>query len=336
MKSTVKAVLGVLAGAVIASAGAQAQTAATFPNKPIRLIIPYGPGGLTDITARLIAEPLRDVLGQPVVVESKPGGSGIVGMQELIRAKPDGHTWYIGVNTSQLLNPIVRAHEMPFDVRKVLQPVTRLVEAPQVFMTTLVNFPPKTVKEFIEYAKARPGELNQAIIGTGSNSHFDFLVMGKLFGFKLVTVPARSGAASAAIDVINGAIHVAMMNAATYTPMVKGGKLRAIAVTGDARTADLPDVPTLKEQGYTQFGVGTWTGLFVAAGTPPDIVEKIHGAVVGVLNSEKMRAQLPKFTVAAIPNKSPQEFKDWLDAEFAKWTPIADEFREELGMPPKK
>jgi tripartite-type tricarboxylate transporter receptor subunit TctC len=225
---------------------------------------------------------------------------------------------------------------MPFDVRKVLTPVTRLVEAPQVFMTTTVNFPPKTVKEFIEYAKARPGELNQAIIGTGSNSHFDFLVMQKLYGFKLVTVPARSGAASAAIDLINGATHVAMMNAATYTPMVKGGKLRAVAVTGEERTADLPEIPTLKEQGYTEFGVGTWTGLFVAAGTPPDIVEKIHAAVVGVLNSAKMREQYPKFTISPIPDKSPAEFAKWLDAEFAKWTPIADEFREDLGMPPKK
>lgn len=316
--------------------GVQAQSAADYPNKPIRLLIPFGPGGLTDIAARLLSEPVREILGQPVIVESKPGGSGVVAFQDLIRSKPDGHTMVIGVNTTNLLNPIIRAHEMPFDVRKVLIPVTGLVEAPQVFLATKVDFPPGNVKEFIEYARAHPGKLNHAVIGSGSNSHFDFLLMQKKYRFNIVTVPARSGAASAQVDLINGAIHVAMMNAATYTPLVKGGRLKALAVTGDKRTAELPDVPTLKEQGFSDFGVGTWSGLFVAAGTPKEIVNKIHHAFTTALASEKIREQFPKFTITSFAHRSPEEFAKWLDAEFESWSRTADEFREELGMPPKK
>lgn len=317
-------------------ATAWAQSAASFPSKPIRIVIPFGPGGITDIVARLLAEPVREILGQPVIVESKPGGSGIVAIQELTRSKPDGHTLMIGVNTTNLLNPIIRAHEMPFDVRKALTPVSALIEAPNVFVATKVNFAPNSVQEFIEYARAHPGELNQAIIGQGSNSHFDFLIMQRKLGFTVVTVPARSGAASAQIDLINGAIHVAMMNAATYTPLVKGGKLKAFAVTGDARTPDLPDTPTLKELGFTDFGTGTWSGLFAPAGTPKEIVDKLHRAFTAAINSPKIQELLPKYTLASIASRSPAEFAKWLDGEFDRWGKVADEFREELGMPPKK
>ena len=314
---------------------AQAQAAESFPSKPIRLLIPYGPGGLTDITARMISEPLREIFGQPVVVESKPGGSGIVAFQEMTRAKPDGHTLVIGVNTTNLLNPIVRAHEMPFDVRKILTPVTGLTEAPQVFLATKVDFPPNTVKEFMDHARANPGKFNHAVIGQGSNSHFDFLLMQRKYDFSIVTVPARSGAASAQVDLINGAIHVAMMNAATSTPLVKAGKLKALAVTGDKRTADRPDVPTLKEQGFTDFGIGTWSGLFAPAGTPKEVVDKIHAAVTKVLASDKVKEQMQKFSIVSFASESPEAFEKWLDAEFVRWTAHADQFRKELNMPPK-
>jgi len=126
-----------------------------------------------------------------------------------------------------------------------------------------------------------------------------------------------------------------MLNAATYTPMVTSGKLRAIAVTGDERLPDLPNVPTLKEQGYTEFGVGTWTGLYAPAGTPKEIVEKLHKTFTDVINSPKTKEALRKYTLYSITSKSPEDFSKWLDAEFTKWTPIADGFREELGMPAK-
>jgi tripartite-type tricarboxylate transporter receptor subunit TctC len=318
------------------SGAAHAQTAANFPNRPIRIVLPYGPGGITDIVARLLSEPLREALGQPVIVESKPGGSGIVAIQEVSRAKPDGHTLLIGVNTTNLLNPIIRSDEMPFDVRKVLTPVSLLLEAQQVFLATKVNFAPNSVKEFIDYARAHPGELNQAIIGTGSNSHFDFLVMQRKYGFSLVTVPSRSGAASAQVDLLNGATHVAMLNAATYTPLVVAGKLKAFAVTGEARTAELPNVPTLKELGYTDFGTSTWSGLFAPAGTPKDVVDKVHAAFVAAINNPKTQELMAKYTLVSIASKSPEEFSAWLDGQFAYWTPVADQFREELGMPAKK
>jgi tripartite-type tricarboxylate transporter receptor subunit TctC len=315
---------------------ASAQSAAEFPTKPIRLVLPFAPGGLIDITARMLSEEMRQILGQPVVLEYKPGGSGVVAFNDVIRQPADGYTLTIGVNTTNLFNPIIRAHEMPFDIRKVLTPITGLVEAPQLFLATSVNFPPNSFKEFIEHAKKNPGKYNHTVVGMGSNSHFDFLVMQRRYGFSIVTVPARAGAATAQVDLINGDVQVAMMNAATYTPIVQSGRLRAFAISGAERSPHLPEVPTLKELGFEDIGIGTWTVVFAPAGTPAPILEKIRSAFAKALDTPKVKEQMAKLSLTKFLHPSADAAKQWLDGEFDKWSKVAEEFREELKMPPKK
>lgn len=335
MKKHMTAVAMTAAFMIAMAGGASAQSASNFPTKPIRLVLPFNPGGLIDITARLVGEEVRQILGQPLVLEYKAGGNGVVAFNDVIRQEPDGHTLTIGVNTTNLYNPLIRAHEMPFDIRKVLVPVTGIVEAPQLFLATTVNFPPTNVKEFIEHAKANPGKFNHTVVGLGSNSHFDFLLMQRRHGFSIVTVPARAGAASAQVDLINGDIQVAMMNAATYTPVVQGGRLRALAISGESRSPHLPDVPTLKEQGFPDIGIGTWTVLFAPAGTPKPVLDKLHHAFTTALKSEKVQEQMKKLSTVSFAHESPEAAKRWLDSEFEKWTKVVDDLRTELQMPPK-
>lgn len=318
------------------SASANAQSASDFPTKPIRVVLPFAPGGLIDITARMLSEEMRQILGQPLIIDYKPGGNGVVAFNDVIRQPADGYTLTIGVNTTNLFNPIIRAHEMPFDIRKVLVPITGLTEAPQLFLGTTVNFPPNNVKEFVEYARQNPGKLNHPVVGWGSNSHFDFLVMQRRYGFSIVTVPARAGAATAQIDLINGDVHVAMLNAATYTPIVQSGKLKGLGISGQTRSPHLPDVQTLKEQGFEDIGIGTWTVAFAATGTPQPILEKLHQAFIAALNTPKVQDQMKRLTLTSFAHANPTAAKQWLDGEFVTWTKIADDLRSELKMPPKK
>jgi len=332
----IKSVSAALLTCCLVGTGANAQSATDFPTKPIRLVLPFAPGGLSDITARMLSEEVRQILGQPVVIDYKPGGNGVVAFGDVARQPADGYTLTIGVNTTNLYNPIIRAHEMPFDVRKVITPVTGLVEAPQLFLATTVNFPPNNVKEFIEHAKKNPNKFNHSVVGLGSNSHFDFLLMQRRHGFSIVTVPARAGAGTAQVDLISGDVQVAMLNAATFTPVVQSGKLKALAISGKERSPHLPDVPTLKEQGFDDIGIGTWTVLFAPVGTPKPVMDKLHQAFTTALKTDKVREQMRRFSTASFVHESPDAAKRWLDGEFDKWEKIVDEFRTELKMPEKK
>jgi len=332
----IKATTAAVLASVLLGAGANAQSAGEFPTKPIRLILPFAPGGLIDITARMLSDEVRQILGQPVVLDYKPGGNGVVAFGDVVRQPADGYTLTIGVNTTNLYNPIIRAHEMPFDLRKVLTPVTGLIEAPQLFLATTVNFPPSNVKEFIEYAKKNPGKFNHTVVGVGSNSHFDFLLMQRRHGFSIVTVPARAGAATARVDLISGDVQVAMMNAATYTPVVQSGQLKALAISGSERSPHLPDVPTLKEQGFEDIGIGTWTVLFAPTGTPKPVMDKLHQAFTTALKADKIREQMRKLSTSPFVHENPDAAKRWLDGEFDKWEKIVNDFRTELKMPEKK
>ena len=222
-----------LLGALLASP--TRAPAADYPVKPIRVVVPYGPGGATDIVARILGEQLKEKFHQPVVVENKPGGNGVVALQETVRAKPDGYTFLIGNITTNLLTPLIGDPPMPFDPFKDLVPVARLADVPGVFLATKVNFPPNTVQEVVDYARARPGEVNHNTAGILAYSHIDFLMLQKRTGIKLVAIPLRAGAGGGQIDLMNGAVQIALQNAATVTPLVKARKAQGIG--GDQRTA---------------------------------------------------------------------------------------------------
>ena len=221
----------------IAAAGALAPAqAADYPTKPIRIVVPYGPGGATDIVARILGEHLKEKFRQPVVVENKPGGNGIVALQETVRAKPDGYTFLIGNITTNLLMPLIGDPPMPFDPFKDLVPVgAAQPTSPAYSSRPRSDFPPNTVQEVVDYARARPGEVNHLTAGILAYSHIDFLMLQKRTGIKLVAIPLRAGAGGGQIDLINGAVQIALQNAATVTPLVKAGKLKALAVTSEQR-----------------------------------------------------------------------------------------------------
>lgn len=304
---------------------AAAAPAADYPTKAIRIVVPYGPGGATDIVARILGEHLKDKLRQPIVVENKPGGNGVVALQETVRARPDGYTLLIGNVTTNLLAPILGDPPTPFDPFKDLIPVARLVEVPAIFLATTVNFPPGTVKEVVEYARARPGQINHNTAGILAYSHIDFLMLQKRTGIKLVAVPLRAGAGGGQIDLINGAVHIAMQNAATVTPLVKAGKLKALAVTSAERMAILPNVPTMKEAGFEGIGTNAWQALFAPKNVPKDILDVVTKAVHEALTSEKAVKQLEELQFTLIPSRTAEEAMAWHRKEQEHWKPIVAE-----------
>jgi tripartite-type tricarboxylate transporter receptor subunit TctC len=311
--------------AFIAGFAAAAQADPSYPNKPIRIIVPYGPGGATDIVARVLSENLKESLGQPVVVENRPGGNGIVAIQEVARAKPDGYTLLIGNVTTQMINPLIEGSKMPVDPFKVLTPVARLVEIPAILVATKVNFPPNTVAELAEYAKARPGELNYNSSGYLAYSHIDLLMLQKKTGTKMTLIPLKAGAGGGQIDLMNGDVHVALQNAATVTPIVQSGKLKALAVTSATRLAELPDVPTMQEAGFGDIGTNAWQALYAPADTPNDVLETVHQSVMKALSDEKAQAQFTKLQFTIVPTKTLPEAKTWMQGEIARWTPVVQD-----------
>jgi tripartite-type tricarboxylate transporter receptor subunit TctC len=311
--------------AFIAGFAAAAQADPSYPNKPIRIIVPYGPGGATDIVARVLSENLKESLGQPVVVENRPGGNGIVAIQEVARARPDGYTLLIGNVTTQMINPLIEGSKMPVDPFKVLTPVARLVEIPAILVATKVNFPPNTVAELVEYAKARPGELNYNSSGYLAYSHIDLLMLQKKTGTKMTLIPLKAGAGGGQIDLMNGDVHVALQNAATVTPIVQSGKLKALAVTSATRLAELPDVPTMQEAGFGDIGTNAWQALYAPADTPNDVLETVHQSVMKALSDEKAQAQFTKLQFTIVPTKTLPEAKTWMQGEIARWTPVVQD-----------
>jgi tripartite-type tricarboxylate transporter receptor subunit TctC len=311
--------------ALIAGFAAAAQADPSYPNKPIRIIVPYGPGGATDIVARVLSENLKESLGQPVVVENRPGGNGIVAIQEVARAKPDGYTLLIGNVTTQMINPLIEGSKMPVDPFKVLTPVARLVEIPAILVATKVNFPPNTVAELVDYAKSRPGELNYNSSGYLAYSHIDLLMLQKKTGTKMTLIPLKAGAGGGQIDLMNGDVHVALQNAATVTPIVQSGKLKALAVTSATRLAELPDVPTMQEAGFGDIGTNAWQALYAPADTPNDVLETVHKSVTKALSDEKAQAQFTKLQFTIVPTKTLSDAKTWMQDEIARWTPIVQD-----------
>jgi tripartite-type tricarboxylate transporter receptor subunit TctC len=313
-----------LAAALLLGVQALAQ-AADYPSKPIRIVVPYGPGGATDIVARILGEHLKEKFHQPVVVENKPGGNGVVALQETVRAKPDGYTFLIGNITTNLLTPLIGDPPMAFDPFKDLVPVARLADVPGVFLATKVNFPPNTVQEVVDYARARPGEINHNTAGILAYSHIDFLMLQKRTGIKLVAIPLRAGAGGGQIDLMNGAVQIALQNAATVTPLVKAGKLKALAVTSEQRLPALPDVPTLKEAGFDGIGTNAWNAMFAPRAVPKEILDTMTAAIAEVLTSGKAAKQLEELQFTVLPTRSLDEARAWLAKDVQHWTPIVAE-----------
>ncbi len=259
-----------------------------FPNRPVSLIVPSPAGGGTDFSARLIADPLSAQLGVPVVVENRPGGNGSIGMLHVARARPDGHTLLIGYSGGMTGRPAVEG-VTDIDTVKDYAPVAQLTDTPQVMMVH-PSVPARTLQEFVAYAKTRPGQLNYASSGSGSLHHLGGELLKLRAGIDLVHVPYR-GTGETITDLLAGRIQFYMNSPPPVMPLLRDGRLRAIATTGQQRHPALPEVPSLPESGLSDFPVDVWYALYAPAATPRPVLERLNAAVRAVLAQPQVQSR---------------------------------------------
>jgi tripartite-type tricarboxylate transporter receptor subunit TctC len=304
------------------TSGPAAAAATDWPAKPVRLIVPFAPGGGTDIVARIMAQGLGEVLGQQFVVDNRAGASGNIGVEMAVRAPADGYTVVINNISTASINPIAFKSTLKYDSTKELTGVALLASIPNLLVSS-VNFPPNNMKELIEYAKARPGQLNYSN-PIGAYSHLDMLEFMSTAGIKMVNVPSK-GAGSSFAPVIAGEIHCSFLNAATVMPQVKAGRMKAFVTTAKKRLPELPDVPTMAEAGFPGMGSVNWNGFFVPAKTPRPIIDKLAAATSQVLQKPSVQDAFTKAGVPLTPSASPEEFQQFVRAELQRWARIIKE-----------
>ena len=309
--------MGVLALALAFAGGASAQQ---FPAKPVRMIVPFAPGGATDYMARAIAQKMSESIGQPVVVENKPGANAILGTDLVAKAAPDGHTLFLCA-FGHATNPYLVA-KLPYDTLKDLAPVTLLVTGPLMLIAN-PSLPANNVKELIAYLKANPDKLNYASGGIGSSQHFAAELMMNMTGTKMTHV-AYKGTAPAYVDLLSGATSLMFDNLVTALPQVKAGKLKALAVTPAQRASQAPEVPTMAEAGLAGYETGIWHGFLTTGGTPKATVERLNKEIVRAVNLPDVKDAFIARGLLPIGN-SPGEFDAFIGNEMAKWSKIIKE-----------
>lgn len=308
--------------------GGPAMAQDKYPSKPVKIVVPYAPGGGTDITARLFGDQLKNSLGQQFVVENKPGAFGILAIEEMVKARPDGYTLQVGNPGTNVLTPIIYKDKFKIDYDKEVVMVSRLGEVPLILAATTKDFAPKNYGEFIALAKANPGKVRYASVGVGSNNHYDTEAFAQWAGLKLIHIPNKGGGAAITNDLVSGDAQVALVNAASSAGVIKGGLLKVLAVMAEERLPEYPDAPTLKELGYAN-GKGLWSALYAPAKTPPDVLETIHKATVAALNSAPVREAFKKQMIKAVPNSSIADAKAWSATEMAYWKKLTEEVKVE-------
>jgi tripartite-type tricarboxylate transporter receptor subunit TctC len=308
--------LSVAAAACLALA-AGAAAAQVFPSKPIRIVVPF-PGGFADTLARQLGAPVGAALGQPVVVENKPGASGQIGAQEVLRAPADGHTLFLGHIGTHAVNPHLFA-KLAYDPNGDFTPVTLLAVVPNLLVVHPA-VPAQTVQELVAYARANPGRLSYGSPGSGSSGHLAAELFRSLAGVAIVHIPYK-GAAPALQDLIGGQIQLMFDTLAQSAPQAKAGKVRALAVTALERQAAAPDVPTMDESGFPGWETGPWFGILVRAGTPDGVVRRLNAELVRALNAPEVRERL--LAQGANPvGDTPEAFAAFIRAESARWRKV--------------
>jgi len=295
--------------------------AQAWPTKPVKFVVPYPPGGSTDPMARLIAAKLTDSLGQPFVVENRSGASGTIGTAFVAKSPADGYT-FIFVFDYHAVNPFLIPN-LPFDTVKDLAPVMLVGTAPMA-IATAAGKPYKTFNDVVAEAKAKPGSVSIGSVGSGSLGHLTMVLVQQASGIKLIHVPYKGGGPMTA-DAVGGQIDLAIGSVAVITPHVTGGKLRAIAVTGDTRSRALPDVPALAEQGLPGFSALAWWGIFAPAGVPKPIMDKFHAELVKAFNLPDVRKLLNETLGIDLAVSTPEELAKWLETQMQRWGKVVRE-----------
>lgn len=297
-----------------------AQTADKFPNRPVRLVVPYAPGGATDIVARQVAARLSEQWGQQVVVDNRAGGSGAIALETVARATPDGYTLLVGNVSTNAIAEVAFAKTLPIKPSRDLTAITNLIEIPHMFMVSAA-VPVSSLKQLIEYSKTAP-RMAYASAGIASYPHLDTARLLKAMGVEMTHIPYKGGAGQIIPAMIGNETQFTMLNLASSMPHLRAGRMKPLATTWPTRRAEFPEIPTMIEAGYAGIGTNAWNGLFGPAKLPPAVLAEIFSTTIKVMDLPATREALGKQLIYVVTSKSPADFGRFIDAEIIKWTAV--------------
>jgi tripartite-type tricarboxylate transporter receptor subunit TctC len=309
-------IVGIAFAALVGAAG--------YPERPVTIIIPYPAGGATHIVTSVIAREMEKQFGQPVKLEHRIGRDGMVALEAAAAAAPDGYTLMAGNPTTNVVNPVVRKRQLAFDYTRAITPVTVMSEIPNLLVVA-APFPAANFAQFIAYVKQNPGKVKFGAPGVGAGEHLSGLMLAKAAGLDMPFQRHEGGAVEALRDIMDGRFQWAMVNAASSTPLIKEGKLRALATSGSRRVAAFPDTPTVDESGYPGIFGNAWQALFVPGGTSPEIIDKLHKAVGAAVAVPEVQDEFRKRSIIVVTSASPAIFATELKADMARKEKIVTE-----------
>ncbi|MBI3371767.1 MAG: tripartite tricarboxylate transporter substrate binding protein [Betaproteobacteria bacterium] len=290
-----------------------------YPSRQVKIVVGFPPGGINDIVARVLGVRMTESMGQPVLVENRPGASGTIGVDYVAKSKPDGYTLVLG-SVSNMAMAMSQFKSLPYDTLRDFAPVTLAAAAPNILVAH-PGFAPKSVKELIELSKQKPGVLAYGSAGSGTSNHLTVELLKSITGVDIVHVPYK-GDAPAVQDTVGGQIPFMFATLPVVLQHIRGGKLRALAVSSIKRSALLPEVPTVSESGIANFEVSVWVGILAPAGTPKEIVARLNAEIVRIVNTPAVREHLAGLGVESFGN-APEQFAQIIAADIAKWGQVA-------------
>lgn len=295
----------------------------SYPGRPVRMIIPFAPGGASDFVGRIVQPRLSELLGQQIIVENRAGAAGNIGVEAAARAAPDGYTVFLGNIGTIAINPAVFPN-LPVNPSRDFVAVTQVVDVPSVLVVN-PSFAVKSIKEFVAYAKANPGKLNYGTPGSGSQNRLEMELLRKAEGLNMVHVPYKGGAGPAVAALVAGETQVMFTTAPSAIGQIHGGRINVLAVTSAKRMGQLPSTPTMIESGYADSLSSSWQGVFVPAGTPREVVERLYSVLLQTMKTPEVVERLSKGGADVATSASPKVFADFVAAESQRWGRVAKE-----------
>jgi tripartite-type tricarboxylate transporter receptor subunit TctC len=302
-----------------------------YPSKPVKIVVPYAPGGATDITSRLFGEQLKNILGQAFVVENKSGAFGILGIEEMARSRPDGYTLFVGNVSTNAITPVLFQKKFSINFEKDVVSVSRLAIYPSFLITTTSGLDVKNVAELVAAAKKNPGKLRYSSAGVGSFPHYDMEIFARRAGVEMNHIPNKTGAAGMLNDLVVGDAQVAFINSASSAAMIKAGKLKPLAVVAEQRVPGYPDVPTMAEAGFNGVGTLHWQSMLAPAATPKPVIDTLFKAIVEASKQPALKEAFDKQLVSLKVSDSPDDARTWLKGELDTWRKITSEVKIDLA-----
>lgn len=296
---------------------------AAYPTRPVKMIVPFAPGGASDFVARIIAPKLGEALGQQIIIDNRPGASGNIGMDAAAKAPADGYTIYLGNIGTIAINPAI-FHNLSINPLKDFIAITEVADVPSILIAN-TSVPINSVADLVALAKSKPGELNFASPGSSTLNRLEMERFLKIAGLNIVHIPYKGGAGPAVTGMLGGETQVMFVTLSSAISFVQAGRLKPLGISTAKRVDALPQVPTMSEAGYPEMVSSSWQGVFVPAGTPRPIVEKIHAALLATLDSPEIKQRFAGGGVNAVTSKTPEDFAAFVSAETARWGQVARE-----------